>query len=714
MRPNFTESQAEYAKVLFGEESHGAATQTINLEMSDQTRMLVAAHAKILTGQDLDITKILKRGTASTPSAVQYSPAASAGTGHTPARTITAETLQAMFPSPAGVVRPVDKALTPFTAAELQSPLVAAPTVAILKTSTTPTVSMHTVAPRRMSFNTQAFESAQQSNDGHSMSVSMSVNNGLGQVRTGLAAPLTAMELDHVAGSSEVADVDMDAEDTTAAADEQVMDHVDDSAPLSALAEFFATCGIAFVDRVSSNRRSSVNGFVQRDGKRTLPVSLREELILCGVDNVALDLMERQCTRWQDKLESLRASAQDAELMFQDQPVPVMQMLPLVPAEQIPEFVLCMQQQRDRALVEAQLQRAAVQLEDENISLQTWQEHVAATQTDVNVAADAVAALTAIVTTQGASTSALLAQVQDQVDASASVIDECMATQEVLEYRCHALQSSLTELTAARSEAISARLALESDPVVQEQSQAVRARQLLQRQAAKAQDAALQTETAALQRAVPWCHLNVGAGSLKLMLGRNTFLVNVNWDVSTGQNVQVTVTVPATARPYMDRAFLNALIREVPTAAMITRVGATRASLPTLMQELDSYFGRVGDMLDELEALGAMHAFVVDTKITADSVPTASVAFTVKMPAVALPARVEMEFDLSVGYPFAPMPARLRDRALHDLSAVLGDALPGQVLDKIMTQTHAGWGRLTGVCTALRSVAMARASSPGW
>jgi hypothetical protein len=704
--------QAEYAKVLFGEESHGAATQTINLEMSEQTRMLVAAHAKILTGQDLDITKILKRGSASTPSAVPFSPAASAGTGHTPARTITAETLQAMFPSPAGVVRPVDKALTPFTAAELQSPSVAVPTAAKHKTSTTPTVSMHTVAPRRMSFTTQALESAQHNGDGHSMSVSVSVNNCLGQVRTGLVAPLTAMELDHspnIAGQSEAVDVDMEAEDTTAAANEQVMEHVDDAAPLSALAEFFAACDIAFVDRVSSNRRSSVNGFVQRDGKRTLPVSLRDELILCGVDNVALDLMERQCTRWQDKLETLRASTQDAELMFQDQPVPVMQMLPLVPVEQIPDFVLCMQQQRDRALVEAQLQRAAVQLEDEKIGLQTWQEHVAATQVDVKVAADAVTALTALVATQGAATSALFAQVQEQVDASASVIDECTATQEVLEYRCHALQSSLTQLTAARSEAISARLALESDPVVQEQSQAVRARQLLQRQAAKEQVAALQTETAALQRAVPWCHLNVGAGSLSLMLGHNTFLVNMNWDASTGQNVQASVTVPATVRPRMDRGFLTTLVQAVPMAAVIARFGATRAALPAMLQELDTYLGRVGDMLDELEALGAVHTFVVDTKVTAGGVPTVSVAFTVKMPAVALPARVEMEFDLSVGYPFAPIPARLRDRALHDLSAVLGDAAPGQVLDKIVAQTPAGWGRLTGVCTALRSVATARA-----
>ena len=721
--------QAEYQQILFGggsaDDSVAGPTQTINLDaLSDDTRRLVMAHARILAGQDVTMAlttgSLAELGPASPMGVVAGQP-----TGHTPARTVTDAMLRDMFPgSPAsGESVAANKALTPYTAPVLQGlhgsdddamqltgqtptqPELSAPKLAAPHAlARTPTVTMQ---PRRMSFAT-----ADDFTNTKDLSGSMSMS---GTHLTALA--LNGEHMD--AMDTEVTEEDKEKEA------EAVALPTDTSSAMGAVAEFFHVCQIAFADRPAASRPSTVNGFVERDARMVPPpVGDRSAatLQLAAHDNVALDLLEKQCHAWHAAIDTLRGTTADAVAVFEQQPPQVMQMLPMVPTEQVPLFAQCMQMQRDKCAAEAEHACAARKCNEDAAALETWASLHALAVQDLAAASSAVGVLSTQVADASVAHATHLAAVSAAVGALAAdhsgsgpvaqarvALVHAQAEQDATTVAWQALQSQVSETHQALK-------ALAADPAVLANQTAVDQRQAAARAAFGARAATQRKVHTALAAAVPWAGMAVTATTVQVTVAHGLAVVTADWDASTDLLNAVSVTPspqtwPTTWR-HLDRAFVLALLAAATPTDLATKFPA-RVQLSRLLQAVERPLGRVSDLLTEMAALGHVFHFAIDTRVVvgAEGVATPTLTVSCVVGSNEAPVRLELDFAWTAAavaaYPTVACPVpQLRQRLNHfRVLAALGEQAQPAGLATLVASTQGGWQRLTGVCRTLRQQA---------
>lgn len=425
--------------------------------------------------------------------------------------------------------------------------------------------------------------------------------------------------------------------------------------------------------------------------------------------------------------------------------------LALVPEEQRPAFVDCMQQQQQKCVAESRWQSARLRVEDETEALALWNAQLTAVRADLGVAQNAVDALDARCAAlrdahthfaQRAAAAATLASARrelaaqaDDIEAAAASARACDAQAADANAHCDAAR---IEAAAAHAEveALTEQFSLEARKRAAERA-AAEARQRAAAEAALATTRAkqqLRAECALLQAACGSYTLldeeavnsvevdtTVEAPLATLAFGANSFHVAIVRSLTTGAlSVKAAVhEAPAS----IDRTFVDVLLRSARLDVLECNFNAgdsLKQRLPSLVREIDTRLGRAADLLDEIVRMQTEHAMYVTfpsaTKLVVSLMHTgdssmqtpsaASIAAQLDRmllgDATSPAPRIEVEFEVSAHYPYAPLGRRLlRAPHVHDEVAALGDAHPERLVQRVVDSTH-GFERLTKICLALR------------
>jgi hypothetical protein len=465
---------------------------------------------------------------------------------------------------------------------------------------------------------------------------------------------------------------------------------------------FFRACNIHFAPRHSVSRQSSANGFVQRDERRSsgaaAAMSERETLMQCVLEATELETLERSSARWQAVMEQLKTNVDEAAQFFRQQPPPVMQMLALVPDEQRPAFVDCMQQLQQKCVAEARWQSAQRRLEDETEALQMWNEQLAAVRTDLaaaNAAVDTVAqrgdaqrhanaarAATAAAVTDPSSALCMartaLADGAAAIEGVRAQTRECDAALIALRAQCEAARGE-AEATEAEAALMRARHSAEARAAAAKAEAEAAAKRARSEAAAALREAkcAVRAECDVLLQAggafaivsAPMGHSSGSSDAetesapiVTLAFADAAFAVDVVFDAVRARLVaHGAVHAPAGSRhAHVDRGFLAALLRSarldaiaaggnskkaaVAAAPTPTAAVAIKQHLPAFVRAVDLRLGRAAELLDEVARLQSAHGLCVTLgTFAASTAETASATATVRVSIMhAAPASMSM------------------------------------------------------------------------
>jgi hypothetical protein len=421
--------------------------------------------------------------------------------------------------------------------------------------------------------------------------------------------------------------------------------------------------------------------------------------------------------------------------------------LALVPEEQRPAFGDCMRQLQQKCVAESRWQAAQRRVEDESEALNLWTQQLTSVRVDLAAANSAVSQLDRRCaeqreaheqhTVRAAGLAAVrtarqeISATADAIEASQQSIDECetqiaeaQARLEIARVEAAEASNEVASLTeqhsyesrlraAERAAAESARLAK-----IEAVAAAAQAKQ------------ALRTECMLLQAACSFVVLDEASISGDVVFEEGmTPIVAVSFGDDT---YRVTVlnhnnALRLHSRVYqphetIDKSFADALLASANLDALVAQHSSghlLKEQLPSLLRAIDTRLGRACDLLNELVTLQTEHGICLSFP-TADR-PTVQVALmhkgddnssaasiTAQLQQLlldesntAVAPRVELEFEVSAQYPYAPLGRRLLRRVLHDETVALGDAQPERLLNRMIDSAQ-GFGRLTKVCLALR------------